>query len=177
MKAGRTAVGRTARAFSAALLLGHLAACSSSTVAGSGATGTAPSPSVSPSSSPLGDEPTDSPGPADVANDAPVEDEPGSDVDVVVSYAGVEPGGTAVEVAGFVTGLVEAGGRCSLVLNRSGHDERHVDGEAVPDAQSTSCALLSVPVDRLAPGTWTARLEYRSGTSSGSSDEVPVVIP
>ncbi len=48
---------------------------------------------------------------------------------------------------------------------------------AFADAQSTSCALLSVPVDRLAPGEWTARLDYRSDTSAGSSSAQTVDVP
>jgi len=109
--------------------------------------------------------------------DATVDVEPGSDPEVFVSLAAVEPGTGAVEVSGFVPGLAEDGGRCVLVLSRAGRDDVTVEGEAFADAQSTSCALLSVPVDRLTSGSWTARLDYRSDSSSGSSADVTVDVP
>jgi hypothetical protein len=129
----------------------------------------------SPGDTPSGDDAE----PTAVATDPPVDTSGSgsSDLEVVVSYAAVEPGGGAVEVSGFVPGVVEDGGRCVLVLGRTGRDDVIVEGQAFADAQSTSCALLSVPVDRLAPGAWTARLDYRSDTSAGSSAPQTVDVP
>ncbi len=163
MSGARTTARRWARAVPAVLLAGALAACSAGTGAGdTGAGATAP---------PAGDT-----GPAAVT-DAPVDVDPGSGLDVVVSFAAVGPGGDAVEASGSVPGLVEDGGRCVLVLRRDGRDDVTAEGAASADAQSTSCGLLAVPLDRLAPGAWTARLDYRSDESSGSSDDVEVVVP
>ncbi|GAB3311776.1 hypothetical protein GCM10027451_23980 [Geodermatophilus aquaeductus] len=185
MSASRSRVRRTAWAVSAALLVGPLAACSGSGEPAAGSGTTAASSSSAPASSGAatetastpGPSTTDRPEPTDVATDAPVELEPGDDLEVVVSFASVEPGSGAVEASGYVPGLVEDGGRCTLVLSRAGRSDVSVEGEAFADAQSTSCALLSVPADRLAPGTWTARLDYRSDSSSGSSPDVEVVVP
>jgi hypothetical protein len=187
MSAPRPLARRTAWAVSAALLVGPLASCSGSPGAGAGAGTTAASSSAtSTSASATGatetasspsPSSTDRPEPTDVATDPPAAVDPGSGLDVVVSSAGVDPGGGALEVSGFVPGLVEDGGRCVLVLSRAGEDDVSVEQEALGDAQSTSCGLLSVPVDRLSPGTWTARLDYRSDDSSGSSDDVEVVVP
>ncbi|MGY1783998.1 hypothetical protein [Geodermatophilus sp. SYSU D00698] len=169
----RRTVRRTTGAVPVALVLGLLAGCSSSVDSPAGATG----PVASPSTSPADDQAPDHAEPTDVATDEPVEVEAGSNVDVVVSYAGVEPGGTALEVAGFVPGLNENGGRCVLVLSRSGQGEVSVGGEAFADAQSTSCVPLSVPIGQLSAGTWTVRLDYRSDATSGSSNEMEVVVP
>ncbi|SDC06005.1 hypothetical protein SAMN05660690_0385 [Geodermatophilus telluris] len=199
MSAARTAVRRAAWTVSAALLLGPLAACSgpadteaatgtttpssSSAAADAGTTGTVPAPDASADGGTADDGAADGEAePTFVATDPPRgsgtdEDAGSSDVDVVVSYAGVEPGSSAVEVAGFVAGVVEDGGRCTLELSRSGAGDVTVEGDAVADAQTTSCGLLSVPLERLSPGTWTARLDYRSAASSGSSADVQVVVP
>jgi hypothetical protein len=98
-------------------------------------------------------------------------------VDVQISYGGVEATTNAVEVGGLVTGVVEDDGRCTLVLRRSGETDVRVEGAAIPDVTSTACAQLTVPVDALSPGTWAAQLEYRSSTSAGTSDELPMEIP
>ncbi|WP_448641005.1 hypothetical protein [Geodermatophilus sp. URMC 63] len=143
-------------------------ASTSPAAAPTGATGTASSPSAGP---------TDDAEPTDVATDSPAGVRPGPDREVFVTYAAVTPASAAVEVSGFVPALVEDGGRCVLVLSHAGRPDVSVEGEAFADAQSTACALLSVPVDRLAPGTWVARLDYRSEGSSGSSADVQVVIP
>lgn len=188
MSAQRTVPTRAAWAVTATLLL---TGCSSSSDP-MGESAASPSPVAStpgatsaPSSGdPAGQHPVEDTGgtdsePTDVATDPPVDGSGSgsSDLDVVVSSAAVEPGGGAVEVSGFVPGVVEDGGRCVLVLSRAGTDVVSVAGEAFADAQSTSCALLSVPVDRLAPGEWTARLDYRSDASAGSSSPQTVDVP
>lgn len=185
MSTPRSLVRRTAVAVTAALLVGPLAACSGSgdREAGAGTTAASsssvPVPSGAATATALSADtsPTDRPEPTDVATDPPAAVDPGSGLDVVLSFATVDPGGTAVEASGSVPGLVEDGGRCVLVLGRAGRDDVSVEGDAFADAQATSCPLLSVPVDRLSPGTWTARLDYRSDTSSGSSPDVDVVVP
>ncbi|MGR7023808.1 hypothetical protein [Geodermatophilus sp. URMC 62] len=187
----RTAATRAAWAVAAAVVL---AGCSSSSDAPDPAavtTTVTTTPGVSPEASPSAGDPTgvstgagdtaagDTAEPTDVATDPPLTTggPRSDDLEVVVSYAGVAPDGGSVEVAGFVPGVVEDGGRCKLVLARSRKDDVSVDGEAFADAQSTSCALLSVPVGRLAPGDWTARLEYRSGRSSGTSSPMTIAVP
>jgi hypothetical protein len=203
MSALRRAVRTLAWAIAATFLVAPLAACSGSPDTGAGAgaasSGTASAPATgatgteatgtgstatgsmatgSTGTGPApGTSPAERPEPTHVATDAPDGVQPGDDLDVVVSFAAVEPGNGAVEASGYVPGLVEDGGRCVLVLSRTGRADVSVEGEAFADAQSTSCALLSVPVGRLSSGTWTARLDYRSAGSSGSSPDVDVVVP
>lgn len=122
------------------------------------------------------------PEPLDVepAPDAPVaRDEPvpadGGTVQVIVTFAGVEPSVDGVEVDGFVSGVVEGSGVCTLRLTR-GERSAEVSREAVPDATTTSCGALVVPLDDLAAGTWEAVLSYSSPTSTGTADPVRVEI-
>lgn len=188
MSAQRTAPARVAWAVTATLLLtgcssssdptGESAASPSSTTSTPGAT-SAPSSGDAAGQDPVEDTGGTDSEPTDVATDPPADGSGSgsSDLDVVVSYAAVEPGGGAVEVSGFVPGVVEDGGRCVLVLSRAGTDDVSVESEAFADAQSTSCALVSVPVERLAPGEWTARLDYRSDASAGSSSPQTVDVP
>ena len=171
----------TTRAAAVALLLGSLAACSSSGDGPDGDSGTSPAAGAS-STSPVlsGDEDSGTGSElTDVATDPPpaTASSGADDLDVVFSYLEVDPGGTAVEAAGQVSLIVDGGGTCTLVLSRSGEDDVRVEGEASVEPSSTACSLLSVPVDGLASGPWTARLEFRSATSSGSSPSQTVVIP
>ncbi len=192
MSARRTSAPRWAWAVTAALLLTGCSSDTGDTTGDSigepaaGASSATPTPGATPAPSsgadPAGQDPVEDAGTTDseppaVATDPPVETAPGSDLEVVISFAAVEPGSDAVEASGFVPGLVEDGGRCVLVLGRAGQDDVSVEGEALADAGSTSCALLSVPLDRLVPGEWTARLDYRSDTSAGSSSPQPVDVP
>ncbi|MBM7805808.1 hypothetical protein JOD57_001645 [Geodermatophilus bullaregiensis] len=152
---------------------------------GAGETAAAPSGDTSSdtASDTSPDESPDDTGPTAVATDPPAED-PGdagtpddpADVDVVITYSGVEPGTATLEVAGFAA-VVEDGGECVLTLSRSGHDDVRVEGAGTPDVRTTACGALSVPVGGLAPGEWTARLAYRSATSSGTSPSQTVEIP
>jgi hypothetical protein len=99
----------------------------------------------------------------------------GSPVQVVLGYAGWEPGGN-VEVGGFVASVVEVGGTCTVTLTRDG---RQVEATrpAEPDATTTNCGLLVVPDDQLTPGDWQATLSYRSTTSYGTSQPTLVTVP
>lgn len=73
-----------------------------------------------------------------------------------------------VEIGGYVPGILENGGTCKLTLKNSGQEitESKV---ANPDAQSTSCGLITIVRSRLSAGTWTATLSYISSTSEGTS--------
>jgi hypothetical protein len=99
----------------------------------------------------------------------------GSPVQVVLGYAGWEPGGN-VEVGGFVASAIEVGGTCTVTLTREG---RQVEATrpAEPDATTTNCGILVVPDDQLSPGDWQATLSYRSATSYGTSEPTLVTVP
>lgn len=96
--------------------------------------------------------------------------------DVVLSYAGWEDAVRAVEAAGYVSPVVEDGGTCTLELTSDGRTTSTTVA-AVADATTTVCPGLSVPGDDLAPGTWTARLEYSSPTTEGTSEPLDVEVP
>lgn len=124
----------------------------------------------------------DEPDPGEVATDpAPStsvsrEDEESSAVDVVTVFADLTSDGTAVEAGGYVVGLVESGGTCTLSLSKGGR-ERTASVDALPDASVTNCGGLTVPTDQLGSGTWRAVLRYRSDAAAGSAAAVDVVVP
>lgn len=97
-------------------------------------------------------------------------------VQVVITYADANPDGGGIEVDGFVPGVVESNGRCTLRLT-NGQRSAEVSGDAQPNASTTSCGALVVPADQVSAGTWGAVLSYASATSAGSSSLVDVVVP
>ena len=82
----------------------------------------------------------------------------------------------AVLVGGYVTGVTEAGGTCTLTLTKDG-DEVTGHSTAEPDASTTSCGDLRATGGALAPGEWTAVLGYSSDRAAGTSAPFTVVVP
>jgi len=74
-----------------------------------------------------------------------------------------------VEVTGYVGGVIENGGTCTLTLEKSGQKVTE-SKTAIADAQTTSCGLMTVTGNRLSPGNWTAMLSYTSSNVEGSSE-------
>ncbi len=124
------------------------------------ATGTAPVPT----------EP-----PEDVVTDGPVQGVAGV-ATVVVTQAAWDTGSGTVQVAALVSDVVESDGVCTLRLT-SGADLHEVTRDAVEDATTTSCGILSASRADLAPGDWVAVVGYASADSRGSSEPVEVVVP
>ena len=140
------------------------------------------------SAAPLGDEtgfedvsptPTASIGPDPDAGAPVATDEPpvatGSEVPVTVTFHGWNPTSQEVEVGGYVEGVVEDGGVCTLTLTKGGTT---VTGraDASADAATTACGAVTVPGDEVSAGTWTAVLGYASDEHSGTSDAVDVEV-
>ena len=73
-----------------------------------------------------------------------------------------------VEVRGYVPGINEEGGTCTLTLTKSGQKVTE-SKEATPDAKTVSCGLISIARTRLTPGAWSATLSYSSASSEGTS--------
>jgi len=123
--------------------------------------------------------PTEPP-PEDVATDEPPAPVPprdaGTEVTPQLTYYGWVADIEAVEAGGIVMDIVESGGTCTLTL-RQGSTSVDVSAEAVDNVTSTSCPAMTVPGDRLAPGTWQATLSYESDTSRGAGDAVEVDVP
>jgi hypothetical protein len=118
------------------------------------------------------------PDPTDVATDAPVTVTPNDDgsLPVVLTFADWNATSGAVEVDGYLAGIVEDGGTCTLTLTQ-GATTATAEVPGTADATTTSCGGASLPRAQLAPGTWTAVLSYRSGSTTGSSAPAEVTVP
>jgi hypothetical protein len=97
-------------------------------------------------------------------------------VAVALSYADWDQAGDRIEASGFVPEVVEAGGVCTLSLDRGGRNVKATTA-AEPDATTTTCGLLTVAGAQLEAGTWTATLSYRSTKSQGTSQSATVTVP
>lgn len=110
-----------------------------------------------------------------VATDEPVV-ATGSEVAVTATYAEWDASLGQVVVGGYVAGVVENGGTCTLTLTQGGKTAtRTVDAAA--DASTTVCGAVSVDGDELAAGTWSAVLSYRSDGHSGAAEAWDVEVP
>jgi hypothetical protein len=136
------------------------------------ASATAPEPVEQTAVAP--DEPNPSSGQT-VATDEPVVVE-SETVPVVLTYSAWSPGDRAVLAGGYVAGVIEDAGVCTLTLTNGGARVA-VKVPAMPDATTTVCANLSVPGNRLSAGTWQATLTYESPAYSGTSAAAPVEVP
>jgi hypothetical protein len=123
--------------------------------------------------------PTASIGPDPDTGQSVATDEPhvvtDSAVPVTVTYFGWNADAQQVQVGGYVGGVVEEGGVCTLTLTKGGTT---VTGrtEALPDASTTACGEITVPGDEVSAGTWRAVLSYSSDGHSGTSEPVDVEV-
>jgi hypothetical protein len=113
------------------------------------------------------------PEPSRVATDTPVKTTSGH-ADVVLTYAGFEDSSGTVQANGFVAGVIEEGGTCTLTLTMGGQ-EVSATSTASADATTTSCGLLETS-GSLLPGTWDAVLSYSSEDTEGTSEHVAVTV-
>lgn len=83
----------------------------------------------------------------------------------------------AVSVNGFVNGVVESDGTCTLTLTAASDGKVMTGthpGEA--NATNTTCGETTIPIGSLHAGTWKAVLSYNSSTSTGTSDPVNIEV-
>ena len=80
-----------------------------------------------------------------------------------------------VMVGGYVPGVVEEGGTCTLTLTQAGKSVS-AKVSATADASSTACGAVTVAGNSLAAGTWQAVLSYASGAHSGSAPAVAIEV-
>jgi hypothetical protein len=145
-------------------------------------------PAATSSAAPLGDETgfedvsptaTASIGPDPDSGQTVATDEPhvvtAAEVPVSITYFGWNPDEREVQLAGFVGGVVEEGGVCTLTLTK-GDATVTGDKKALADASTTSCGELSIPGDQVAAGTWRAVLSYSSAGHTGTSEAVDVEV-
>lgn len=93
----------------------------------------------------------------------------------VISAWGQASAGSDMEFNGYVAGIIEKGGTCTITL-ASGGAKVTKSRESFDDAQNTSCGLIRVERNKLSAGTWQAVLSYESVKYSGSSDIVNVEV-
>jgi hypothetical protein len=97
-------------------------------------------------------------------------------VPVVLTYSAWSAADRKVLAGGYVTGVIEDGGVCTLTLTRNGATVV-AEGAAMADATTTVCGGLSIAGSQLAAGTWQAVLSYASSTHTGASAAVAVEVP
>jgi hypothetical protein len=111
----------------------------------------------------------------DIATDDPLPTS-GGEVTPVITQAGWAPSGTAIEVSGFVQGVIEDGGTCLIELTHDGQTVS-AEREGLADATTTTCGSVELGDAEMDSGWWQAVLIYESPTSSGSSAPVDVLVP
>lgn len=93
----------------------------------------------------------------------------------VIGYIGQNSPGSEVQANGYVPGVIEKDGMCTLTLTKN--DSSVKDSRvSIDNVQDTSCGLMIIPKSKLSNGTWTATLSYNSTKSSGTSEKVTVEV-
>jgi len=89
-------------------------------------------------------------------------------VSVVMTSWGQNSQTKAIEANGYMSGVLEGGGICTLTLKKSATvvTESH---SATVNAQNVSCGQISIAYSRLTLGAWEMTLSYNSSTAEGTS--------
>jgi hypothetical protein len=118
-----------------------------------------------------GEGSTPSPEPSETSTAPP----PVSDnASVVIVIADWNPNDKVIEVSGYVSGLIEDGGTCTLSV--TGPTTATATRAAVADVSTTSCGTLTIPASKVKDGTYSVTLGYKSATSRGTSEPMGVVV-
>lgn len=100
-------------------------------------------------------------------NDSPILTDDGKrSVTPVVTYGGQY--NNQIEVGGYVPGVFEDGGTCTLTLEGNGTSQSKVV-TGTKGASSVDCPVMVVSRDSLSVGVYQAIITYSSNTSKGSS--------
>lgn len=90
----------------------------------------------------------------------------------VIAFAGMSDDGKNLEINAYAP-VLEMDGKCSAtVTGKKTVTSEKVQAEA--DASTTWCDTISIPTTKVTPGTWTVRVTYESGKTSGTSEAVKV---
>lgn len=142
-------------------------------VASGGTTAVAPTPALrSMTATPVPPLATDAPH-ATGATPKPTSAVKLQSVSVTVTYAAWDTARRVVLAGAYVTGAVESGGRCTLVLTAKGQTVA-ASSAGSADASTTSCAEMSATVPS---GAWTAQVTYLSAAATGTSATMTVTVP
>lgn len=96
-----------------------------------------------------------------------------SKVNVILTNTGMN--GENVNASGFVSNIVESDGSCEYVFAR-GETVVRKPSVALTNPTSTTCKSISFAKSELGNGVWVVYLEYGSGTSFGSSNQLELEI-
>lgn len=78
-------------------------------------------------------------------------------------------------IGGYVDGVIEDGGSCTVVLTKGGQ-EVSASREGLANAQSTACGSIVIEKAKIEAGNWSVVLRYSSKTSEGISDPVSIEV-
>ncbi len=98
-----------------------------------------------------------------------------TEVPVVLTYSEWSPGDGQVLAGGYVSGILEDDGVCTLTLTQGATSVR-AEAAAAADATTTVCGNLAVDGSQLAAGTWQAVLTYTSSAHTGTSTAAAVEV-
>ena len=88
-----------------------------------------------------------------------------------ISSWGQDPTSHSLEAAGFINGVVESSGTCTLVITK-GSETYSQTASGVANAQNTVCPLISIPRSKIpSPGEWSLKITYESKTAKGTSEQ------
>jgi hypothetical protein len=116
------------------------------------------------------------PEPTQVVTDAPITIGPATDTSIFLTRSEWDADAAAVYVSGYLEGVVEDDGQCTLTLTKDGQSVSATK-PGTSNVTNTSCGQLTVAGSELSTGVWTATVSYSSSTSSGSSEPVQVEVP
>jgi hypothetical protein len=80
-----------------------------------------------------------------------------------------------VEANGYISGVMEEGGTCTLTLTKDGTKVSE-SRKSLNDAQSTICGLIVIPREKLSTGEWKATITYSTSKYQGTSEERSVQV-
>lgn len=85
----------------------------------------------------------------------------------IITYAGQYDDG--IEVGGYVSGIFETGGTCTLDL-QLGSQKKSVTVNAQRNANAVDCPVMIISRGALSAGKWQATITYESPSATGTSE-------
>lgn len=95
---------------------------------------------------------------------------PSGSTDVIITSLSVG------ETRGYISGIVEDGGTCSLTLTK-GDVKVTGSSTALGDVNKTTCGPISITSPQLTSGEWNASLSYISPSTSSTSEIQKLRVP
>lgn len=70
---------------------------------------------------------------------------------------------------GFVTGVIESGGTCTLIVTNQAGKSVSTSRPGHNNATNTTCGQSTIKLSKLSPGRWTPELRYTSEAAKGTT--------